>query len=97
MIKGKLYSVWIGDEPSPALSFYPDDAGAMSAFRSLILTIRSDIAEGKLEPGCDASMVLCCHGYYHDDGSIRGFISPVRIMAGIDVLPESDAECEVVE
>lgn len=97
MINGKLYSVWIGDEPSPALSIYPDDGAAMNAFRSLVLTVRADIEVGMLESGCDADMVLFCHGYYYDDGCIRGFVNPVRIMSAVDVLPESDGECEVIE
>ena len=97
MSNGKLYSVWIGGEPSPALSYYPDDGAAMCAFRSLILTIRSDIEDGKLEPGSASDMELYCHGYYHDDGCVRGLVYPVCIMSAIDVQPECDGDCEVIE
>ncbi len=93
----KLYSVWIGDEPSPALSVYPDDSAAISAFRSLVFAVRDDIKNGVLERDCDADMALYAQGYYQPNGRVRGFINPIRIMSAIDVVPESDGECEVIE
>lgn len=97
MLNGKLYSVWIGDEPSPVLSFYHDDGEAMCAFRRLVLSVRDDIEDGMLESGCDANMALFVHGYYHDDGCVRGLLHPVSIMTSSDVSAEFDAECEVLE
>lgn len=94
---GKLYSVWVGSEPSPVLSVYPDDGTALCAFRTLILTIRSDMEDGKLEPGSDAEMALYCHGYYHSDGCVRGLVRPINIMSAVDVQPESEGECEVIQ
>lgn len=97
MNNSKLYSIWIDGEPSPVLSTYPDDGEALRAFRALILSCRDDIEAGILEPDSVSKMVLYCHGYFNIDGCVRGFISPLRMMAADDVAPETDGECEVFE
>lgn len=94
---GKLYSVCIDEVPSPVLSYYHDDGEAMRAFRTLVLSVRADAENGTLESDSDAKMALYCHALYYSDGRVRGFITPVRIISAVDVHPESDGECEVIE
>ena len=97
MYNGKLYSVWIDGEPSPALSVYHDDCEAMAAFRHLILSVRNDQSKGIIDDATDMSMSLYCHGYMQPDGRVRGLIDPIQIMSGMDVQPESEGDCEVIE
>lgn len=97
MFDGKLYSVWIDDEPSPVLSLYHDDGEAMSAFRAIILKVRADVSGGVLAPETDTKMSLYVHGYMHADGCVRGIACPMCIMSAADVRPETDVECEVIE
>lgn len=97
MFSGKLYSVWIDGEPSPVLSVYHDDSEAISAFRSLIFSVRDDIDADIVIPGTDIKMSLYVHAYYLEDGLVRGLARPQCIMSGIDVKSESGGDCEVIE